>query len=432
LAVVPATRQTLLSLPFSLPEDELNRQYPDEILLFVALNGNPNWDFVSRTTPDAGRFVYRARVDGEYQFLIQAAFRAEDGTPYTRTLGRRQVLVDTRPPRVLLKGDRRAGGEVSVAWQVEDRSLADDSLKLTYRVGSDGHWQPVAIDRGGVMRTEQTESGRVKWWVGESDRTIEVRGEFTDRAGNLAVCHCQLESGTEDRAAPIQSVSRVGQSTPTRPSVIRSLEFDVEYDIEGIPPEAVRDVELWVTPDEGATWLHLASDPDRTSPVTARLQAEGRYGFRIVARADEGEATFAPASGTPPEFLVEIDVTPPDVRPTSARREEDGALRVTWEATDARMGGDPISLFFGPSPAGPWTELVTRHPNTGVFSCPSGPRTNEAVFLRIEATDEAGNVGSCVADHPIPFEIAPPTARIRSIRPLERATARSGQTPSHR
>lgn len=430
---VPATRQTLLSLPFASPPQVSEEGRLVEVRLFVALDGSPEWTLAGQTSPEAGRFVYRARRDGDYQFLLQAIFAAENGATHANELCRRRIVVDTKPPRVMLKGDRGPDGQVTVSWRAEDANLAENGARLLYRLGFDGAWQPVAIDQAGVLRNGQGETGRVTWWVGETDSPIAVRGEFADCAGNIAVGHYQVGASDSTETLPVQPVSTVDDSAPTRRHVLGSREIEVEYDIAGIRPEQVCEVQLWITRDGGGHWELLASDPDRTSPIAARIEEEGRYGLRIVARADCGQETFLPAAGTLPEFSLEIDLTTPEVRLTSARWEEEkGTFRVSWEATDARFSGAPISLFCGPSPEGPWTELVSGHPNTGVLVCPAPRPADTAVFVRIEAVDEAGNVGYHVAEYPAPFDVAPPTARIRAIRPASRIASRSGESAQRR
>ena len=419
---MPATRQTLLALPFSVPKSDQSEATPQEIQLFVAVDKDPNWTFVSRTSPEGGRFVYRARRDGRYRFLIQAVFPTANGGSVAKVLCRRGVLVDTSPPSVMLKGDRGVGGQVTVSWRAEDPNLAENSINLLYRIGPDGPWQPVAVDRAGVLRNDEGESGRVTWWVAESKAPIDVRGEFLDRARNMAVGHCQLRTEKPKSAAGplVRPVSTPSLTTQKRPPVLRSLDFELEYDVAGIRPERVREVQLWVTGDNGAHWEHLASDPDCTSPISARVECDGRYGFRIVASGADGEGTFRPNQGTPPELCLEFDGTPPSVRLTSAQCDEEGHLSVTWEAADSRLGARPISVFHGPSPNGPWTELATNRPNTGSATY-SLKASDAPVFLRIEAADEAGNIGSHTAEYPVPFETTVPTARIRVVRPRTRA-----------
>ena len=433
---MPATRQTLLSVPFreyaaGSSEARPHEARPHEVRLFVASDDNPAWNLVSRAASGAGRFIFRARRDGRYRFLIQGVFQDAGGARFTKTLARRGVLVDTCPPQVMLKGDRGSDGQVTVSWRAADPHLADDALKLVYRIAPDGPWQPVAVDRAGVLRSGEGESGRVTWWVPKTAEVIDVRAEFVDRAGNMAVGHCQLRThGSESQGPPVQTAAASDRVSESRLPVLRSLEFEVDYRIEGTRPDRVREVQLWITPDEGAHWSLLASDPDRTSPIAAHVEREGRYGFRIVARGAEGGAAVTPTAGTLPELCLEFDRTPPSVRLTSARHEQ-GMLALSWEAVDSRLGSRPISLYCGPSRDGPWTELATNHANTG--SLTHRLETGKAPdFLRIEATDEAGNVGVDVAAYPMPPRVQGPTARIRVVRPRSRTAEHQGNGRSRR
>ena len=429
VGAMPTTRQTLLSIPFPVPAATEQGETPTEVRLFVAIDGASEWTFVSKTSPNSGRFIYRAREDATYCFLVQAVFQSSNGAHKSKVLCNRGVLVDTNPPHVTLKGARGNGGQITVSWRAEDTNLAENTTKLLYRIGPENQWQSVAIDRGGVLRNQQGESGRVTWWVPDTQKPIDIRGEFTDQAGNMAVGHYRLQTDDQNEGGPqAQQVSAPTRPTQKRPPVLRTLDFELEYDVDGIRPEQIREVQLWGTSDEGTHWQLIASDPDCTSPISASVKREGRYGFRIVAAAADGVSTFRPTAGTVPEICLEFDHTPPLIRFTSAQFKDEEELAITWEATDSRLGHLPVSLFRGPSLNGPWTELASNRPNTGVLDC-QWKSSKTPSFLRIDVIDEAGNIGSQVSAYPVPFEIPSPVARIREVRPRSQTATRQHDSP---
>ena len=82
------------------------------------------------------------------------------------------------------------------------------------------------------------------------------------------------------------------------------------------------------------------------------------------------------------------------------------------------MAAAPISLSFSLSPAGPWNPIATGLENTGHYAWAIDGRTPSRLYLRLEARDEAGNVGTCVSLQPVVLDISAPKAHILDVRPV--------------
>jgi hypothetical protein len=184
----------------------------------------------------------------------------------------------------------------------------------------------------------------------------------------------------------------------------------------------VAKVELWLTRDGGRSWQAWSTDPDRESPMEVSLPEEGVYGFRVVVTGRNGLSGPMPRSGEPADVWIGIDATTPVARFTAARYGEGnqaGQLDIRWEADDVMLAARPVTLLFGESPQGPWTIVATGLPNSGAYSWPVDPRTPQAIYLRLEVRDEAGNVAIDQLREPITLEGLRPKAHVRGIKPVE-------------
>jgi hypothetical protein len=65
--------------------------------------------------------------------------------------------------------------------------------------------------------------------------------------------------------------------------------------------------------------------------------------------------------------------------------------------------------------------------NTGRYAWPVDSRAPRGVYIRVEARDEAGNVGQCESGQCVALDHSRPGVRIRDVRPL----GESAQTPRH-
>lgn len=203
------------------------------------------------------------------------------------------------------------------------------------------------------------------------------------------------------------------------PKMIRQTQFQMDYDIESVGPEGVAEVQLWATTDGGRTWAMWQRDEDRRSPFDVHVPGEGLYGFCIVVVANNGLTSTRPRSGDLAELWVAVDMTPPEVRLTSAVYGEGryaGQLLIRWEARDALLGDRPVTLLFSEHPEGPWNTVATGLANTGYYYWPVDPRIPDRVYLRIEVTDGAGNTSRFQLDQPVITAGLAPRGRILRLR----------------
>lgn len=205
--------------------------------------------------------------------------------------------------------------------------------------------------------------------------------------------------------------------------VSRSRKFQLDYDVETGAAGGLHRIEVWFTRDGGQTWRHHGDDPDKASPYLVEVAEDGVYGFRLTVQAKEGFAVQPPRNGDPPDIWVHVDATPPQARITSARYGQAaqlGQLEITWEVQDRDLTDRPIALLFGENRNGPWRKLAENLPNTGAYTWPLDDRVPRLFYLRLEATDRAGNVAANTLREPIRSDGLAPQGRIRDVRPASR------------
>lgn len=200
-----------------------------------------------------------------------------------------------------------------------------------------------------------------------------------------------------------------------------SRKFSLEYEIESAGLSGVNDVELWGTRDRGLTWKRWGSDPDRESPFDIETINDGAYGFRIVVVAANGLATPRPIENDLPDIFVVVDSEAPSIRITGAAYGEGnqtGSLVIRYQCTDLNLPQRPITLSFGPSISGPWSTIAAGLENEGAYLWPADPNLPRQIYLRIDALDLAGNMGTYILDTPIDVQGLAPRARIRGFNPV--------------
>ncbi|MDA9934142.1 hypothetical protein N9B88_00100 [Rubripirellula sp.] len=211
-----------------------------------------------------------------------------------------------------------------------------------------------------------------------------------------------------------------------------SERFSLEYELEAVGSQGVEAIELYGSLDHGSTWSLWGQDPDRSSPFDIETKGEGVFGFRIVVVGGNGLASPRPLAGESPDIFVVVDRTRPGIRITGARYGEGdrtGGLVIRYECNDTNLPRRPVGLAFSGSPDGPWTTIAAGLENTGEYVWRADPNLPRQLYLRIDGTDQAGNVGTYILDQPIDTQGLAPRARIRGFQPLSgNPPANAGQT----
>ncbi len=268
------------------------------------------------------------------------------------------------------------------------------------------------------------------WSPVDSNRTRNPSRQFSTKPETRPVAPGQLPldstdtASREQRRVPVTSVDPLNLERLAQRAVVRhsdSNQFSLDYEIEAIGGRGVEEIELYGTTDGGQTWKKWGSDPDKVSPFDIETNGEGIFGFQIVVVASNGLKSPSPLAGDAPDIVVVVDQTDPVVGISGAKYGEGdraGSLVIAYHCEDRYLTSRPITLAFSDSPSGPWTTIAAGLRNIGDYVWPADPQLPRQIYLRIDATDQAGNVGGYVLEEPIDTRGLAPRARIRAFRSI--------------
>lgn len=205
------TNKRSFRIPFDIDKD--GRAKIKEVQLWSTEDSGNHWKPVSRTTPDRPSFTFRAARDGEYWFAVRIF--GIDGQFYPSIdediVPGMKVLVDTKPPTLVLEPDGRRGTVAAVRWEVRDENLDPRSLVVEYHAEGVREWRKVPIRKFALIGSQQ-------WDVGTAD-AVQVRAVVADKAGNETVAKLVVPEGV----ASLPESSSDNQEEFTRPPSIAQV-----------------------------------------------------------------------------------------------------------------------------------------------------------------------------------------------------------------
>jgi hypothetical protein len=182
------TRQSDVEIPFSVKPGDSPASQPTAVRVFVSWDRGKTWHFYDERKPEDGKFRFQPRQDGEFWFATQTVDRSgKTDSPEPRHPQLR-LLIDTQKPQLLAQPSVVRAGEVTLAWSAADASLAASTLKIEYQdaAGSGGPWQSVAVHPSAVQTANGQMTGRAVFEPKITGRSINLRAEVADAAGNVS------------------------------------------------------------------------------------------------------------------------------------------------------------------------------------------------------------------------------------------------------
>jgi hypothetical protein len=180
------TKQNDVEIPFNVRPGTNAENQPSSVRIYVSWDRGQNWHFYDERKAEDGRFRFRAKQDGEFWFATQTVDRS--GRPDSAEPRRPQLrlVIDTQRPKLLVQAHVTGAGAVNLSWSAADATLIASSLRLEYQDagGSGGPWQ--AIEASSPTTNATTITGQATFVPAVSSRTINLRAEIADSAGNLA------------------------------------------------------------------------------------------------------------------------------------------------------------------------------------------------------------------------------------------------------
>jgi hypothetical protein len=233
--------------------------------------------------------------------------------------------------------------------------------------------------------------------------------------------------------APVTGLREYRLPTGEQPRMVNGRTFEWDYELESVGAAGIAKIELWMTRDGGNSWASVGVDPDNRSPVRTMVDGEGLFGYRMTVQSAGGAQPRPPQSGEQPEMWIGVDLTKPYARLLNAELGQgsaQGEIAITWEAKDALLARQPVSLAFAERKEGPWTTIAAGLENTGRYAWRYDSQTPERLYLRLEVRDEAGNIGVSESIEPLSLERTNPAVRLRNVRPVQEGNPQSRITPA--
>ena len=227
---------------------------------------------------------------------------------------------------------------------------------------------------------------------------------------------------------PSPQASNIGRASVNGPTkintqIISTKRFRLDYDINAIDPSGVGRVDLYITQDNGRSWKLWGQDPDNQSPFPVEVQDQGLYGFRVVIHSKDGLAGTGPSSGDDADMWVRIDTQTPLAQITSVpygRGNEAGRLVINYRVADDFLTLRPVRLSYSRSPQGPWTIIEDNLRNEGRYLWKVDRTVADRIFLKIDAMDQAGNVGTHRLSQSVDVSGLVPRGTIHGVEPVGR------------
>ena len=271
------------------------------------------------------------------------------------------------------------------------------------------------------MTEQEVEALRAQAGISTPSSEIQL-GSSDGNFESVASLPTSFQPGSDTSSLPkLGAPTSLAHKPGIEPLNANTRAFSLDYKIENDPGAPITEVELWGTIDQGRTWEVWGQDPDRKSPFDIEVENDGLFGFRMVIVGANGLASNRPRSGDDADAWIQVDTQKPTARITSAlygKGQDSGSLIIEYTVVDDFLPERPISLYFSESTQGPWEPISRGIRNQGRFVWPTTPNLPAKLYLRIEATDLAGNITGSTLDLPIDIEGIAPRGRIQGFRPL--------------
>jgi hypothetical protein len=207
-----------------------------------------------------------------------------------------------------------------------------------------------------------------------------------------------------------------GKGAPPLMRMVNSKRVTLNFKVDDVGPSGLSGVELWYTQDCKDWKKHDA--PPQAHSYVIEVDEEGMYGFTLLAKSGLGLGKEPPAPGDLPQVWVMVDLSKPVVtlgEITPNVNGKTGSVAIRWKATDKNLGSTPVGLYYAEKEAGPWLPIATAQENSGRYVWQVPASAPPSFFVRVEATDLAGNLGRAQTAKPVLLDTSRPTVSILDV-----------------
>lgn len=245
---------------------------------------------------------------------------------------------------------------------------------------------------------------------------VETQAARPARPTEPVPVESRQQAPAEENAPPSRSAA-----SPRDAYQCNSVAFSLDYSVESLGGSSLSDVQLWGTQDAGQTWNLWGADPDRVSPFDVQVGNDGRFGFRMVIVGANGVVSNRPKPGDEADVWIEVDTSLPTAGITRAiygQGEAEGQLVIDYSCTDNNLITRPATLSFRASPNQPWQTIASSLSASETYLWKPPAEMPDQIYLKVEAVDRAGNIGSYEMERAIDIKGLAPRGRIHAVRPI--------------
>lgn len=126
-------KQRAIKIPLDIKATE--RPQIHQLTLFKSTDQGRTWQQEAVSSPDQDGFKFFAPSDGVYWFTVEVVDQHGRRSPEDvyKAPPSQKIVIDTLPPLVRLVKTERQGGDIVVAWEIQEDHPDLGSLRLEYR-----------------------------------------------------------------------------------------------------------------------------------------------------------------------------------------------------------------------------------------------------------------------------------------------------------
>ena len=160
--------------------------------LYLSEDGGKNWKLYRRSQPDAQKFLFEARRDGTYHFLVRTINQAGQAFPSGPARAELIVMVDTSLPKFDLQTKSGRGGELQIRWNVEEPNFRVGAVELFYQTHPFQRWQKISSKPSRLIGKGRYQ-GETQAILPQHLSQVQIRAEVRDLAGNVTIINRRVK-----------------------------------------------------------------------------------------------------------------------------------------------------------------------------------------------------------------------------------------------
>jgi len=383
---------------------------PVMVSLSYSSNGGATWTPIASSASLSSPYTWQLPSINSDQCLVKVEAKDALGNVGIDISG--VFSIDSKYPDVNVKspngGEKLvAGTNVTITWSASDfwpmngfgaSQSADLAIDLYYSTDGGTTWET-------AIATDEGNDGAYLWSIPSSIDSTNclVKVDATDLAGNVG-------SDTSNGGFSISPATDTTDPavTVTDPDGAESYLGGDTQNITWTATDAVgvTSVDLYVSSNGGVDWavVALGEDNDGTYAWTVPAINSVQCLVKAVAFDAAGNSASDMSNSVFTITTEAPDVNAPVVtvdRPVGGETFAGGSQEfILWSATDDRTAQSAITIaLYYKVGTGNWTSITFDGENDGEFKWTVPVINSSQVLVKVEATDEASNVGFDVSDN---------------------------------